>query len=1079
VNLSSAVTLNIVSNGFKAGNDVTLNSNGFSFLITATEDVDIGKNFTGQVSITASGKTINISSNAKITGNLTAGSLNIGSGSTITGACTPSNAKCTGGLVPTVSTLAATSISATGATLNGRVSSNGSSTTVTFEYGLTTAYGSTTTASQSPLISSASNTAVSAAVTALVCGQTYHFRVKGVNSVGTANGGDLSFATSACLPIGPFFPVPIPTDLLNQNITTWSGGGTYTSYMSGRQTLGGVPFEMQTNAATGMDVVWGTGISVFDVPGGVAYTHTATLNTNLYGASTVYTLINSAWGATGNPVVGSITFKASNGDSYTVNLVEGVNVRDHYQGGFVNSVSASYVTTNVVGVAGSGAHLDMQAFALPASFANEILSSVVFTSTGSSATGLPFLAGVTVNASRYGIDHVRLDHTGSGLTCMASSVTVTACETPDSGGSCTPSTLGISGTISAPMASGTLTKAFTIPAGSSSSTVLMADATAETVTFSAGSYSIIPSSSSSKYSCWNSTSGSASCSHIFSGAGFVFSDTAGGVGATIPAQVAGIEATGLYLRAVQASTTNPAHCTPAIVSSVASVTMGYACNNPTTCQAGNLATITNSTTSTATAIAPGGTSVSLNFDANGSAPITARYDDVGQITLTANASFTPFGSATAVPLNGSSSFVVAPHHLVISGVTTGPIKAGGNFSATVTAYNGLATATVTPNFGKESPAESVNFLLGARVAPLGANDCVNGPCSGAVTGSVSLPWVSGAATASNLTYSEVGQMTLAATLASGSYLGSGKTATGVSATVGDFVPAYFDTAVTPGCASFTYSGQPFALVSVTAKNTSGATTLNYSNLGGCAACSKSVTLSDAGGAINFNGTNTLAATAFAKGVGTSSSVTYTFPSKTSAPATITLRAVDATVTPNVTSNVSTATYPSHVEAAASMRSGRIRLLNAYGSELLDLPVTMHAQYWDGNAWVLNVADTCTGDTTLNANNAVTIVLTPVTLDPTKTCVWDSAAPGLSGSGCAAAGVPNKKYKEGATPSVGFTGDFNLWLKAPGSGNSGAVNVSATVPSWLRYNWTGAVVNPSARATFGIYKSPLIYRRENY
>jgi MSHA biogenesis protein MshQ len=192
-----------------------------------------------------------------------------------------------------------------------------------------------------------------------------------------------------------------------------------------------------------------------------------------------------------------------------------------------------------------------------------------------------------------------------------------------------------------------------------------------------------------------------------------------------------------------------------------------------------------------------------------------------------------------------------------------------------------------------------------------------------------------------------------------------------------------------------------------------------------------------------------------------------------------LRAVDASVSPNVTSNASTATYPSHVEAAAPMRSGRLRLLNAYGSERLDLPVTMNAQYWDGTTWALNTADTCTGDTTLNANNGVTIGLSNVTLDPTKTCVWDSGAPGLSGSGCAAAGVAIKKYKEGATPSLGFAGDFNLWLKAPGVGNSGAVGVSATVPSWLRYNWTGTVANPAARATFGIYKSPLIYRRENY
>jgi hypothetical protein len=37
-----------------------------------------------------------------------------------------------------------------------------------------------------------------------------------------------------------------------------------------------------------------------------------------------------------------------------------------------------------------------------------------------------------------------------------------------------------------------------------------------------------------------------------------------------------------------------------------------------------------------------------------------------------------------------------------------------------------------------------------------------------------------------------------------------------------------------------------------------------------------------------------------------------------------------------------------------------------------------------------------------------------------------------------------------------------------------------VPSWLQFNWTGTVGNPSARATFGVYRSgPIIHRREMY
>ena len=49
---------------------------------------------------------------------------------------------------PIATTNAATGISSTGATLNGIVNANGASTTVTFEYGLTTSYGTTVTADQ-------------------------------------------------------------------------------------------------------------------------------------------------------------------------------------------------------------------------------------------------------------------------------------------------------------------------------------------------------------------------------------------------------------------------------------------------------------------------------------------------------------------------------------------------------------------------------------------------------------------------------------------------------------------------------------------------------------------------------------------------------------------------------------------------------------------------------------------------------------------------------------------------------------------------------------------------------------------
>ena len=155
-----------------------------------------------------------------------------------------------------------------------------------------------------------------------------------------------------------------------------------------------------------------------------------------------------------------------------------------------------------------------------------------------------------------------------------------------------------------------------------------------------------------------------------------------------------------------------------------------------------------------------------------------------------------------------------------------------------------------------------------------------------------------------------------------------------------------------------------------------------------------------------------------------------------------------------------------------VRNGRVRLANAYGSELLDLPVLMRSEYWSAGGWVLNVADVCTNATlTFAAVNAPDITA--------QTCVWDTGtAPGNSGKACTVPiVVPARQYREVGVS--GFAGDFNLWLRAPGAGNRGSIDVTATVPAWLQFNWTGVVGSPKARATFGAYRNPLIYRRENY
>jgi ligand-binding sensor domain-containing protein len=126
---------------------------------------------------------------------------------------------------PTVSTQVASTISQTGATLNGTIVTNSNVASTTdrgFAYGVSVPYSATTT--ESGDFSTGAFTSVLSAV--LTCNTTYHYSAYATNAFGTGYGSDSSFTTSACsdntAPIITAFTIPATSESLTVSITSFT-----------------------------------------------------------------------------------------------------------------------------------------------------------------------------------------------------------------------------------------------------------------------------------------------------------------------------------------------------------------------------------------------------------------------------------------------------------------------------------------------------------------------------------------------------------------------------------------------------------------------------------------------------------------------------------------------------------------------------------------------------------------------------------------------------------------------------------------------------------------------------------------
>ena len=159
---------------------------------------------------------------------------------------------------PSVTTSAATNVTSTTATLNAVASSNGASTEVMFEFGLTASYGGALFAEPRPLAAGATNAAVSATLAPiLACNTLYHFRAIAANSASAGaatNGADATFTTAAC-PV----TAPLACTLSNNPTTVPASGGTVvqtvtclngTPPFTYRYSLNGIPNDFVSSNPT-------------------------------------------------------------------------------------------------------------------------------------------------------------------------------------------------------------------------------------------------------------------------------------------------------------------------------------------------------------------------------------------------------------------------------------------------------------------------------------------------------------------------------------------------------------------------------------------------------------------------------------------------------------------------------------------------------------------------------------------------------------------------------------------------------------------------------------------------------------
>ncbi len=631
-----------------------------------------------------------------------------------------------------------------------------------------------------------------------------------------------------------------------------------------------------------------------------------------------------------------------------------------------------------------------------------------------------------------GPHHFQIAHDGSGDTCIPEQVTVTAC----ANAACTAYyTGGASGKLD-PFGAD-----FTIAPGQSAVQLSVNRTGAGTVVLGVSNPSVAPQSGAT---CYNTTAQAANCAIVFTG----------GVKLrmTVPHHLAGNE----VQAAIAAVKANPQEtaCVPAFANAIRNVYYACSYSKP--------ASGTEDLTLGGLPLACGGAKPVTTRFTNGVASLTLRYPDAGEVALTATMNDDAGGA-----IAGSTRFTVAPAGFRLS-APAAPLRAGANVDIVVEALNAAGAPTRNFDTAKLNLAGATQHAVAVDI------DCraqAGMPGAFAVQGG---SFTNGAARFAT-SWSEVGRIDIRASLKD--FLGiedldaSGSTNTSslpCAGKVGPFIPHYFKVELADKERAFYYAKEPFTL-KVSAMNKNGELTWNYG-----AGLSEDLTLAANDGAGTAFATapgslsgGAIAASQFSNGVATVAP-SYAFAAMLTRPTRIRLRATNGKAGASLVSSNHAAAADAETGAVPEIRSGRLRIANAFGSRGSKLSLPVMAEYWTGNSWMLNTDDNYTSIPL----DAFSIRSTEQASAPATAAPFKVSAAG-SGSLQLAKGMKPLHVQE-ASGRAGW-GDVTVNLGTAAAALSCLGNVpgsKAAALEWLRApnacRTDQPLLDPSARATFGVF-----------